>query len=102
MCEGENKRIGTASTCCLHTVLYIWLVYVSMQALCVSRYGISVKFACHIQSELNFGWELWAVWVNRFANAGEAAVEAAGNTIDKVSLFSSSPTFCLNCFVLQY
>jgi hypothetical protein len=41
MCEGENKRNGTAAACCLHTVLYIWLVYVSVQALCVSRYGIS-------------------------------------------------------------
>lgn len=61
-----------------------------------------VKFACHVQSELNFGWEPWAVWVNRFANAGEAAVEAAGNTIEKVSLSSSLPTFCLNCFVIQY
>ncbi len=30
---------------------------------------------------------LWAVWVNRFANAGEAAVEAAGNTMEKVQLF---------------
>ncbi len=102
LCEGEKKRNGTATACCLHAVLYIWFVYVRMQALCVSRYGISVKFASHIQSELNFGWELWAVWVNRFANAGEAAVEAAGNTIEKVSLLSSLPTFCSNCFVLQY
>ena len=28
-----------------------------------------------------------AAWVNRFANAGDAAVEAAGNTMEKVLLF---------------
>jgi hypothetical protein len=28
-----------------------------------------------------------AAWVNRFANAGDAAVEAAGNTMERVLLF---------------
>lgn len=40
-------------------------------------------------------WRLWAgcvvvlgaAWVNRFANAGDAAVEAAGNTMERVRLF---------------
>ncbi len=42
---------------------------------------------------------LLAVWVNRFANAGEAAVEAAGNTMEKVQLFFFS--YLCRSFVLQ-
>ncbi len=50
-----------------------------------------VENAHHVQRGLNvvyFSGGIWAVWVNRFANAGEAAVEAAGNTMEKVQLFS--------------
>jgi hypothetical protein len=46
-----------------------------------------VENAHHLQRGLNvvyFSGGIWAVWVNRFANAGEAAVEAAGNTMEKL------------------
>jgi hypothetical protein len=35
------------------------------------------------------------LWVNRFANAGEAAVEAAGNTMEKVQSLIFCLFFCL-------
>ncbi len=42
-----------------------------------------------------FSGGIWAVWVNRFANAGEAAVEAAGNTMEKVQSLIFCLFFCL-------
>jgi hypothetical protein len=48
-------------------------------------YGLArMTFKVRLTGSLQPCWVLWTVWVNRFANMGDAAVEVAGSTMERV------------------